>query len=325
MKKSILTIAYLLICTLAIAQAPSLINYQAVARDLSGNPLVSTPVTVVFEIRQTSPLGTIVYNETHVSTTNQFGLFNLEIGGGTPITGSFASINWSTGLYYLRVTVNGDVMPSTQLLSVPFALHASTASNGTPGHNSLSDSLAEPAGTNCANGGYLITMGTDLNDDGILQAGEINISYYLCNGIDGTNGVDGVDGIDGTNGIDGIDGTNGIGINWLGAFSTPPLSPSQNDAYYNDTDGISYIWDGATWNTLAQDGASVNWLGAFVTAPLTPSQNDAYYNSTDGVSYIWDGATWNMLAQDGASTTYTAGSGINIAGNVITNTGDLDP
>src|SRR3972149_11871184 len=112
--KLTLLVATLVFSIGLFAQAPQKINYQAVARDLSGNPLVSTPVAVVFEIRQTSPLGTIVYNETHVSTTNQFGLFNLEIGGGTPIAGSFASINWSTGLYYLRVTVNGDVMPSTQ-------------------------------------------------------------------------------------------------------------------------------------------------------------------------------------------------------------------
>ena len=275
MKKSIFTIAFLLICTFAIAQVPNLINYQAVARDLSGNPLVSTPVTVVFEIRQDSSSGSVVYAETHTGiSTNQFGLFNLEIGGGNPITGSFASINWSTGLYYLQVTVNGDVMPSTQLLSVPFALHAKTATSGVPGadgHNSIADSIAEPAGTNCVNGGYLIKMGTDLNDDGTLQVGEINIMYYICNGIDGANG---------TNGTNGLNGTNGIGVNWLGSFTT---------------------------------------------APSTPSQNDAYYNSTAGISYIWDGATWNVLAQDGATNTYTAGTGINVAGNVITNTGDLDP
>ncbi|MCB0402193.1 MAG: hypothetical protein KDD41_08920 [Flavobacteriales bacterium] len=173
------------------AQVPQKINYQAVARDVSGNPLLSQSVVVDFSIRQSTPSGTVVYSETHSSTTNPFGLFTLEIGGGTPLTGTFAGINWSTGLYYLEVTVNGDVMPASQLLSVPYALHAETATSGSPGpngHNALADSVAEPPGANCPNGGYLIHMGADDNDDGTLQPLEIDISYYICNGLDGSAG-----------------------------------------------------------------------------------------------------------------------------------------
>ncbi|MDF1672521.1 MAG: hypothetical protein P1U41_03395 [Vicingaceae bacterium] len=171
------------------SQSPDLINYQAVARDLSGNPLVSTAVNITYDIRQNSSIGTIVYSETHNLTTNQFGLFTAEIGGGTPVTGTFAGINWSTGLYYLQVTVNGDVMAATQLLSVPYALHANTATSGSPGangHANLADSVAEPAGVNCANGGYLIHMGADDNDNNTLEPLERDISYYICNGLDGT-------------------------------------------------------------------------------------------------------------------------------------------
>ena len=173
----------------ANAQSPDLINYQAVARDLSGNPLVSTAVNITYDIRQSSAIGSIIYSETHNLTTNQFGLFTAKIGGGTPVTGTFSGINWSTGLYYLQVTVNGDVMAATQLLSVPYALHANTATSGVPGangHANLADSLAEPAGVNCANGGYLIHMGADDNDNNILEPLERDISYYICNGLDGT-------------------------------------------------------------------------------------------------------------------------------------------
>ena len=185
----IIFFAFLFFNINGFSQSPDLINYQAVARDLSGNPLVSTAVNITYDIRQNSAIGTVVYSETHNLTTNQFGLFTAQIGGGTPVTGTFAGINWSTGLYYLQVTVNGDVMTATQLLSVPYALHANTATSGVPGangHANLADSLAEPAGVNCANGGYLIHMGADDNDNNILEPLERDISYYICNGLDGT-------------------------------------------------------------------------------------------------------------------------------------------
>lgn len=185
----LLTLIFLCISLVSFGQAPQGVNYQAVARDVAGVPLINTAVNVQYDIRQSTPTGTIVYSETHSTTTNPFGLFTLEIGSGTPITGTFAGINWSTGLYYLQVTVNGDAMAPSQLLSVPYALHANTATSGSPGangHDALADSVAEPAGTNCPNGGYLINMGSDDNDDGILQALEIDISYYICNGLDGS-------------------------------------------------------------------------------------------------------------------------------------------
>lgn len=192
MKKSSLIIVVIFVLLLAnfkvVAQAPQLINYQAVARDLSGNALVSTPVNVVYDIRQSTPSGTVVYSETHSLSTNQFGLFTAQIGSGIPVIGTFGSINWGAGLYYLQVTVNGDVMTATQLWSVPYALHANTATSGVPGangHANLADSVFEPAGVNCVNGGYLINMGVDDNDDATLQPLEIDISYYICNGIDG--------------------------------------------------------------------------------------------------------------------------------------------
>lgn len=54
---------------------------------------------------------------------------------------------------------------------------------------------------------------------------------------------------------DGADGADGISIEWLGSLASAPLSPTLNQAYYNTTDGISYIWDGASWQIVAQDGA----------------------------------------------------------------------
>ncbi|MCW8897223.1 MAG: hypothetical protein OQJ96_13195, partial [Flavobacteriales bacterium] len=108
MKQISLFILLFISGTLLKAQAPEKINYQAVARDLSGNPLVNQTLNVTYEIRQSSPTGTSVYTETHSGiSTNQFGLFTAEIGGGIPSVGTFAGINWGAGLYYLYVEVNG--------------------------------------------------------------------------------------------------------------------------------------------------------------------------------------------------------------------------
>ncbi|HLU84702.1 MAG TPA: hypothetical protein VKZ45_04460, partial [Vicingaceae bacterium] len=134
MKKIVLILGLLFSTQLAFTQAPEKINYQAVARDASGNPLVNQTLNVTYQIRQSSPTGTSVYTETHSGiSTNQFGLFTAEIGGGTPSVGTFAGINWGAGLYYLYVEVNGDPMGSSQLLSVPYALYAKQSANGPQG------------------------------------------------------------------------------------------------------------------------------------------------------------------------------------------------
>mgnify|MGYP000515968884 CR=1 FL=1 len=127
MKKLIAILANLLIILSVFAQAPEKMSYQAVARDLSGLPLMSTSVNLQFDILEGSATGPVTYSESQTKTTNQFGLFTAEIGGGTPLSGSFSGITWGTNAYYLKITVDGDAMPATQLLSVPYALYSKTS------------------------------------------------------------------------------------------------------------------------------------------------------------------------------------------------------
>ncbi len=53
--------------------------------------------------------------------------------------------------------------------------------NGNDGFNSLINVTPEPAGVNCANGGFKIDTGLDLNKDGILGVNEITKTVYDCN------------------------------------------------------------------------------------------------------------------------------------------------
>ena len=121
----------------AMAQVPQSLNYQAVARDASGLLIANHAVGLKIIIHQSSASGTTVYSETFSPTTNQFGLFTVAIGTGTPVTGTFNSIVWSSGNYWMQVQLDATGgttyvdMGTTQLLSVPYALYA--ASSGTGG------------------------------------------------------------------------------------------------------------------------------------------------------------------------------------------------
>ena len=82
-KTFILTLAHLLIYTSLMAQAPQSFEYQAVVRDGSGAILISQNVGIQITIKQGSPSGANVYQETFASITNLYGLVNLQIGTGT--------------------------------------------------------------------------------------------------------------------------------------------------------------------------------------------------------------------------------------------------
>lgn len=60
--------------------------------------------------------------------------------------------------------------------------------DGSNGKNSLIDFVTEPAGANCANGGYKVLSGIDQNGNGALDASEVQVTKYLCNGANGNGG-----------------------------------------------------------------------------------------------------------------------------------------
>lgn len=134
MKKFIysLVFAFLLGAGTLFAQSPEAINYQGVARDASGNPLPSQNISLRISILSGSASGTLEYQETHFPTTNTLGLFNVKIGQGTAVSGSFPGIDWANNSHFVEVEMdpNGGTSYSSigtqELVSVPYALHATT-------------------------------------------------------------------------------------------------------------------------------------------------------------------------------------------------------
>jgi hypothetical protein len=113
-------------------------SYQAIIRDAVDVLLVNTAVGMQISVLQGSAGGTAVYVETQNPTTNSNGLLSLEIGTGTATTGTFWTIDWSTGPYFLKTETDPTggtaytITGTTELLSVPYALYAKTSDNGVP-------------------------------------------------------------------------------------------------------------------------------------------------------------------------------------------------
>ena len=61
-----------------------------------------------------------------------------------------------------------------------------------------------PGHPDCAYGGVMIEVGTDDNDNGMLDSFEIDSTEYVCDGADGTDGVDGAQGPAGPTGMAGM-------------------------------------------------------------------------------------------------------------------------
>lgn len=134
--KKLFFLIVMVILTIAVpAQAPQKISYQAVIRNSSGQLIVSHSVEMKISILQGSAAGTAVYVEIQTPTTNSNGLVTVEIGGGTLVSGTFEGIDWSSGTYFIKTEAvpaggtNYSITGSSQILSVPYAIHSKTAEN----------------------------------------------------------------------------------------------------------------------------------------------------------------------------------------------------
>ena len=147
------------------SQMPKAFSYQAVVRNSQGKVIAKQPVGIKVEILQGSTEGTVVYAETQTPESSQTGTVNLLIGTGTATEGTFADIDWGAATYFLRISmdVQGgssyEVVSTTQMLPVPYALYAekagSVVNGGTGGATSHSD--------------YILTSDTEDSVSGILS------------------------------------------------------------------------------------------------------------------------------------------------------------
>lgn len=112
-------------------QVPQGISYQAIARDKKGNLLTNSQIDILFSIIDGKINGNVLYQEQHLTTSNNQGLFTLIIGKGASVQGLFDKIPWANGnIKFLRIELGKandaqlTLLGTTQLFSVPYALVA---------------------------------------------------------------------------------------------------------------------------------------------------------------------------------------------------------
>jgi len=301
MKKIITICAVLLMTASVFAQAPEKMSYQAVVRDGSNALVTSTAVGMQISILQGSASGTAVYVETQTPTSNANGLVSLEIGSGTVVSGDFTTIDWANGPYFIKTETDPTggtsytITGTSQLLSVPYALHAKTAETVT-GTITETDPIF---GASVASG---ITGADTTNWNNKLD------SYTETDPIFGASVASGITGTDTTNWNNKQDqlvaGTN---ITIVGN-TISATGGSSNDFYLGqDTLGgiVFYIYIGSDGNqhglivnkneSTAQwqsSGTTTNatrsWDGAYNTGLMTSSPAANYVNGlTDGGFTDW--------------------------------------
>ncbi|RLD54654.1 MAG: hypothetical protein DRJ05_14250, partial [Bacteroidetes bacterium] len=130
MKKLLLTIQFVFFAILIFAQSPQAFKHQAVVRDNAGGIISNQPVSFRINILDGSAVGTVIYQETHNVITNQFGIAIMEIGNGTEVVGTFTNIDWGNNSKFMELELdptggtNYLLMGTTQMMSVPYALHS---------------------------------------------------------------------------------------------------------------------------------------------------------------------------------------------------------
>jgi len=278
MKKLYLTLIFILSFAFLWAQSPQKMNYQAVIRDSNDDLVVNSPIGMEINIRKGSANGTIVYSETQTPTSNANGLVNIEIGGSNAFVlgGNFSSIDWSNGLYFIQTKTdptggsNYTITGTSQLLSVPYALHSKTAEKLTEPFVEVDGSVTNEIQDLKLSGDLLVITKN-------ASARQIDLSKYYNK--------------DSIIILDSINLTAGDGINITGSY--PDLTISQSEKHYvgelvgnNGEDGVVFWVDHTGEHGLicsSEDlngGVTVTWSDAIAEVPDgAQSRIDGYANT----------------------------------------------
>ena len=287
MKKFLTFSTAVLLMASVFAQAPEKMSYQAVIRNSSEALVTNTTVGMQISILQGSASGTAVYVETQSPTTNANGLVNIELGGGTVVSGNFSTINWANGPYFIKTETDPTggtsytITSTSQLLSVPYALHAKTAESVTGGitetdpifgasvasgitgtdttnWNNKQDQLV--AGTNITIVGNTISAtGGSSNDFYLGQDTLGGIVFYIYIGSDGNQHGLIVNKNESTAQWQSSSTTTNATRSWDGVYNTGLMTSSPASTYVNGlTDG------GFTdWYLPSIDELSILWHNRF--------------------------------------------------------------
>ena len=329
MKKVFTIFVAVLLTASAFAQSPEKMSYQAVIRDVSDQLVINQDMGMQISILQGSASGTAVYVETQSPTSNANGLVSLEIGTGILVSGDFATIDWANDIYFIKTETDPTVAGGTtytitgtsQLLSVPYALHAKTANNIT-GTISETDPVfvASPANgitstdiTNWDNKLDTEVDGDITNEIQDLQlvgniltitnngtATDIDLSAYLDNTDTQLTEAE-VDGYVSNNGYSTTDTTlNEAEVDAFVSNNGYLTAEVDGDATNEIQDLSSLATKTALGDSTAQVRSEIPDVSGFLTSETDPvytgSQASAINGTVSGQMLYWNGTAWVTVA-----------------------------
>ncbi|PWW28682.1 beta strand repeat-containing protein [Chryseobacterium sp. AG844] len=310
MKKILLLFWILIGFFMGLSQAPEKMSYQAVMRNGSGQLLVNQAIAVKASILQGSPAGAAVYSERLTGNTNANGLISLEIGTGTVLTGTFATINWPAGSYYLKTETDPaggtsyTIVGTSQLLSVPYAMYAKSAGGG-------GGSFAIPYSTTVNNASALFSL---INDgDGTSLEGVNNTTTSNISAIRGIVNSASPGGF--SSAVRGINnGTGGLGVGVYGSqagsgWGVYGITPNGLGVYGNASANGTGVYANSNTGT-GLTATSNNGIPASISI-----FNNANNNVALSASSVGNGTVINVTTSgNGAGVRSSTGAGFGLHG-----------
>jgi uncharacterized protein (TIGR02145 family) len=233
-RASVMLLLFLLFKVSQAQVPPAKFNFSGVARDANALPIANTNISLQAKIRQSNFQGPEVYTEEHNTTTDDYGLFSIIIGDGLNQSGNLSSISWASDDYFLEIGLDlqgGNsflVMGTTQLLSVPYALHAATADSIIGGIPTFSGDYGD-----LTNKPELETINTDHQQLSVSVTGD---TLFLQNG-----GFVLIPGISAVN--------NPVQITNFEVLNTSPISAAVT-AQFSTVSQQSIFQTGFCWSTM---------------------------------------------------------------------------
>jgi hypothetical protein len=328
--KNLFTVVIAVILTAsAFSQAPNLISYQAVIRNSSNALVVSNPVGIQISILQGSPTGTAVYVETQTTSTNANGLISIQIGGGTVVSGNFATINWANGTYFIETQTDPiggtdyTITGTSQILSVPYALHSNFADSITGGikekepafNSSVAKSITVADTTNWSNKLSSYTETEPTFNSSVAKTITASDTINWNNKLSSYTETDPIFNASVAKNITAADTINwNAKSNFSGSYSdltgTPTLAIVATTGSYTDLLNQPTLFNGEyssltgipTFATVATSGSYTD-LSNKPTIPAAQVNSD--WNSISGVSEISNKPTLATVATSGSYTDLT--------------------
>jgi len=133
MKNIYLLLLGLIISMTSVAQIPNALNLSTIALDDDNEPPINRSIGLQISIRDGASDGIELFTETHITTTNERGIFSIAIGSGTPTFEALETVIWDNNpkFYAIGIDITGGTnyveLGTPQILPVPYAFTANTA------------------------------------------------------------------------------------------------------------------------------------------------------------------------------------------------------